>query len=75
MATNWIRKIIKEAIIFRNLSYNPILQKIVFKIIRGKKNVTTYVCDNILSEYKDSYLKSFAKYYKIRKERKRDEKK
>jgi len=68
-----IQKKIKEANRF-NLLFSDLLKPLFLFIVKGKANITRYVCDNLVSEYKVPYTKLIPQYIKVRRQRKKNEK-
>jgi geranylgeranyl reductase family protein len=69
-----IFKVIDDAKIFNKTWFNPICKNLFLKLIKGKKNIVRFYCDNILSHYNILYTEFFKKYYKVRRQRKLKEK-
>lgn len=67
-----IQEKIKEANRF-NLLFSDFLRPFFLFMVKGKTNITKYVCDNLISEYKVSYTQFIPRYIKVRRERKKNE--
>lgn len=65
-----IHSLIDDANLFKKLFFNEFMQKIFLNRIEGRTNITKYFCDNILSNYKISYMQFPFTYMKVRHKRK-----
>lgn len=61
---------INDANCFKKVFFNEFMQKIFLKKIDGKTNITKYFCDNILANYKVSYMQFPFIYLRVRHKRK-----
>jgi flavin-dependent dehydrogenase len=64
----WIQDKIKDANLFNYLYFNDYTKSFLIKLIKGRKTVIKYICDNILSNYNISYIRFPFHYLKIRKQ-------
>ena len=61
---------IDDANCFKKVFFNEFMQKVFLKKIDGKTNITKYFCDNILANYKISYMQFPFIYLKVRRKQK-----
>lgn len=65
-----IHKLIDNANFFKIIFFNELMKKFFLKKLEGRTNITKYFCDNILANYKISYMKFPFTYIKDRYKRK-----
>lgn len=61
-----IHLLIDNANLFKKIFFNEFMQKVFLKRLEGRTNITKYFCDNILANYKISYMQFPFKYMKVR---------
>lgn len=66
-----IHKSIDNANIFKKFFFNNFMQTKFLKRLDGKTNITKFFCDNILANYKLSYMQFPFTYIKVRHKRKK----
>jgi len=66
---------IDDANRFNKIFFRDITKPFFLRLIDGKKNITKYVCDNLLSYYNVSYMGFAFQYRKVRQDRKKSERK
>jgi len=62
----YIHKIIKDANFFQQFYFNDYLKSFLVKLVKGRKTMIKYVCDNIISNYNVSYSKFPLHYLRVR---------
>lgn len=65
-----IHSIIDDANCFKKIFFNNSMQSIFLNMIQGRTNITKYFCDNILANYKISYMQFPFIYFYVRSKRK-----
>lgn len=70
-----IHLLIDNANFFKKIFFNEFMQKNFLKKLEGRTNITKYFCDNILANYKISYMQFPFTYINVRHKRKTKNKK